>query len=282
MMEYIDFFLSRYFMMKRLFILLFLSLLLSTTVHAEQLLKLSTTTSTDNTGLLALLNKAFTESTDINVAVIAVGTGQALKLGANGDVDVALVHAPKAELEYVEEGYFIDRRYVMYNDFVLVGPVNDPAGITSAKTITEAMQKIAQSGSRFVSRGDDSGTHKKELQLWKTADINPSGDWYVQAGQGMGAVLKIADEMSGYALTDRGTQIAYQEKMQLKLLFEGDAKLSNPYHIMAVNPEKHPHVQTDMAKQYIDFVTGESGKQIIDSFMVNNQQLFFTALPETE
>lgn len=269
-------------MMKRLFILLFLSLLLSTTVHAEQLLKLSTTTSTDNTGLLALLNKAFTESTDINVAVIAVGTGQALKLGANGDVDVALVHAPKAELEYVEEGYFIDRRYVMYNDFVLVGPVNDPAGITSAKTITEAMQKIAQSGSRFVSRGDDSGTHKKELQLWKTADINPSGDWYVQAGQGMGAVLKIADEMSGYALTDRGTQIAYQEKMQLKLLFEGDAKLSNPYHIMAVNPEKHPNVQTDMAKQYIDFVTGESGKQIIDSFMVNNQQLFFTALPETE
>lgn len=269
-------------MMKRLFILLFLSLLLSTTVHAEQLLKLSTTTSTDNTGLLALLNKAFTESTDINVAVIAVGTGQALKLGANGDVDVALVHAPKAELEYVEKDYFIDRRYVMYNDFVLVGPVNDPAGITSAKTITEAMQKIVQSGSRFVSRGDDSGTHKKELQLWKTADINPSGDWYVQAGQGMGAVLKIADEMSGYALTDRGTQIAYQEKMQLKLLFEGDAKLSNPYHIMAVNPEKHPHVQTGMAKQYINFVTGEPGKQIIDSFMVNNQQLFFTALPETE
>ncbi|MDX1750941.1 MAG: substrate-binding domain-containing protein [Methylophaga sp.] len=268
--------------MKRLFILLFLSLLLSTTVHAEQLLKLSTTTSTDNTGLLALLNKAFTESTDINVAVIAVGTGQALKLGANGDVDVALVHAPKAELEYVDEGYFIDRRYVMYNDFVLVGPVNDPAGIASAKTITEAMQKIAQSGSRFVSRGDDSGTHKKELQLWKTADINPAGDWYVQAGQGMGAVLKIADEMSGYALTDRGTQIAYQEKMQLKLLFEGDAQLSNPYHIMAVNPEKHPHAQYKMATRYIKFMTGKKGQQIIDNFMVNNQQLFFTALPPKE
>jgi len=222
------------------------------------------------------------KSTGINVAVIAVGTGQALKLGANGDVDLALVHAPKAELEYVDEGYFIDRRYVMYNDFVVVGPANDPAGIASAETITVAMQKIAQSGSRFVSRGDNSGTHKKELQLWQTADINPTGSWYVQAGQGMGAVLKIADEMSGYALTDRGTQIAYQGKMQLKLLFEGDAMLSNPYHIMAVNPEKHPHVQSDMAKQYMDFVTSESAKQIIDSFMVNNQQLFFTARPETK
>ncbi|WP_300493784.1 substrate-binding domain-containing protein [uncultured Methylophaga sp.] len=268
--------------MKRLFILLFFSLLLSTTAHAEKLLKLSTTTSTDNTGLLAVLNKAFTESTDINVAVIAVGTGQALKLGANGDVDVALVHAPKAELEYVNDGYFIDRRYVMYNDFVLVGPVNDPAEIASAETITEAMQKIAQSGSRFVSRGDDSGTHKKELQLWKTTDINPSGNWYVQAGQGMGAVLKIADEMSGYALTDRGTQIAYQEKMQLKLLFEGDAQLSNPYHIMAVNPEKHPHVQFTMAKRYMDFMTGAEGQRIIDDFKVNDQTLFFTTTPPAE
>ena len=268
--------------MKRLLMFFLLSNLLVAPIYAESLVKLSTTTSTDNTGLLAVLNKAFMKSTDINVAVIAVGTGQALKLGANGDVDLALVHAPKAELEYVDEGYFIDRRYVMYNDFVVVGPANDPAGIASAETITVAMQKIAQSGSRFVSRGDNSGTHKKELQLWQTADINPTGSWYVQAGQGMGAVLKIADEMSGYALTDRGTQIAYQGKMQLKLLFEGDAMLSNPYHIMAVNPEKHPHVQSDMAKQYMDFVTSESAKQIIDSFMVNNQQLFFTARPETK
>jgi len=268
--------------MTRLSILFVIGLLLTSPVHAEKILKLSTTTSTDNTGLLAVLNDAFTESTDINVAVIAVGTGQALKLGANGDVDIALVHAPKAELEYVENGFFIDRRYVMYNDFVLVGPANDPAGIAAAKTISEAMQNIAESGSRFVSRGDDSGTHKKELQLWQSAKVSPSGSWYVQAGQGMGAVLKIADEMSGYALTDRGTQIAYQDKMQLKLLFEGDAMLSNPYHIMAVNPEKHPHVKAGMAKQYTDFMTGESGQQIIDNFKVNNQQLFFTAKPSTE
>ena len=265
--------------MKRLFSLLFISFLLTSTANAEQLLKLSTTTSTDNTGLLSVLNNAFTESTDIKVAVIAVGTGQALKLGANGDVDVALVHAPQAELEYVKQGYFIDRRYVMYNDFVMVGPTDDPAGIASAKNISEAMQKIVESGSRFVSRGDDSGTHKKELELWQTANISPSGSWYVQAGQGMGAVLKIADEMSGYALTDRGTQIAYQDKMQLKLLFEGGSMLSNPYHIMAVNPEKHPHIQATMAKQYMDFVTGEQGKHIIDNFALNNQQLFFTALP---
>ncbi|MDO8826328.1 substrate-binding domain-containing protein [Methylophaga sp.] len=268
--------------MKRLFSLLFISLLLSSSAYAEPLLKLSTTTSTDNTGLLGVLNKAFSESTDIKVAVIAVGTGQALKLGANGDVDVALVHAPQAELEYVENGSFIDRRYVMYNDYVLVGPADDPAGIASAKTIGEAMQNIAESGSRFVSRSDDSGTHKKELELWQDANINPSGSWYVQAGQGMGAVLKIADEMSGYALTDRGTQIAYQDKMRLKLLFEGGAMLSNPYHIMAVNPDKHPHVQSAMAKQYIDFVTGESGKQVIESFTINNQQLFFTTTPEND
>ncbi|AFI83659.1 substrate-binding domain-containing protein [Methylophaga nitratireducenticrescens] len=268
--------------MKRLLFLFLLSNLLLAPVKAESLLKLSTTTSTDNTGLLGVLNQAFTEATDINVAVIAVGTGQALKLGANGDVDVALVHAPKAELEYVEDGYFIDRRYVMYNDFVLVGPADDPARIDSAETIIEAMQKIAQAGSRFVSRGDDSGTHKKERQLWDAADITPTGNWYVQAGQGMGAVLKIADEMSGYALTDRGTQIAFQKKMQLKLLFEGDGMLSNPYHIMAVNPEKHSHTQINMAKQYMDFVTGESGKRIIENFKVNNQQLFFTARPETK
>lgn len=144
------------------------------------------------------------------------------------------------------------------------------------------MGKIAKSGSRFISRSDDSGTHKKELELWQAANISPTGSWYVQAGQGMGAVLKIADEMSGYALTDRGTQIAYQDKMQLTLLFEGGAMLSNPYHIMAVNPDKHPHVQSAMAMQYIDFMTSESGKQLIDNFKVNNQQLFFTAKPSTD
>lgn len=262
--------------------LLFLFLLVCQPAQADTPLKMSTTTSTENTGLLGKLNQAFTDMTAIDVAVIAVGTGQALKLGSTGDVDLALVHAPKAELEYVDNGFFIDRRYVMYNDFVLVGPADDPAGIRTAETIDVAMRKIAESGSRFVSRGDDSGTHKKELQLWQAADINPSGAWYVESGQGMGAVLKISDEMSGYTLTDRGTQIAYQDKMQLELLYEGGAKLTNPYHIMAVNPEKHSHVQSDIAERYINFVTSDNGKQIIDDFTVNNQQLFFTARPPAD
>lgn len=262
--------------------LLVLCLLISLPLQADTPLKMSTTTSTENTGLLGELNQAFTDMTAVDVAVIAVGTGQALKLGSTGDVDLALVHAPKAELEYVDNGFFVDRRYVMYNDFVLVGPADDPAGIKAAETVDAAMRKIAESGARFISRGDNSGTHKKELQLWETADITPSGQWYVESGQGMGAVLKITDEMSGYTLTDRGTQIAFQDKIQLELLYEGGVELTNPYHVMAVNPEKHPHVQSDMAEQYIDFITSDSGKQIIDAFKVNNQQLFFTAAPPTE
>lgn len=250
--------------------------------YGDALLKLSTTTSTDNTGLLKVLNEAFTAETGVRVAVISVGTGQALKLGANGDVDLALVHAPKAELEYVASGDFIDRQYVMFNDFVLVGPEADPAKVKNSPTIQDAFQQIANAEQRFVSRGDDSGTHKKEMAIWQQAGIQPGGRWYVQAGQGMGVVLTIAEEMGGYALTDRGTQIAYQDKMQLKIVSEGDALLSNPYHIMAVNPEKQAHVQYDLAMQYIAFVTSEKGKQVIDNFKLNNQQLFFTANPTVE
>lgn len=251
-------------------------------VHAKTHLKLSTTTSTDNTGLLKVLNDAFTAETGIKVAVISVGTGQALKLGANGEVDLALVHAPQLELEYITNGDFIDRQYVMYNDFVLVGPEVDPANVKTATTITQAFQQIADAEQRFVSRGDNSGTHQKELEIWQQADIQPSGRWYVQAGQGMGVVLTIAEEMGGYALTDRGTKIAYQDKMNLNIVSQGDALLSNPYHVMAVNPEKQPHVQYDSATQYIAFITSEKGKQVIDNFKLNNQQLFFTANPTAE
>ncbi|MEX1200802.1 MAG: substrate-binding domain-containing protein [Methylophaga sp.] len=244
-------------------------------IQAQEILKMSTTTSTDNSGLLKYLHDHYKSETGVQVAVIAVGTGKSLKLGANGDVDIALVHAPAAELKYVEQGYFVDRRAVMFNDFVIVGPENDPAGIKSAKTATEALAKIAESGADFVSRGDDSGTHKKELQLWQQAGIKPTGSWYIAAGQGMGAVLKLADEKLGYALTDRGTQIAFAEKMDLVVLNEGDPALGNPYHIMTVNPQKHSHVRTDLAKQYTDFITSEAGQQLIADFMVNGQQLFY-------
>jgi tungstate transport system substrate-binding protein len=252
-----------------------LAVLSSLSVQAVEHLKLSTTTSTDNSGLLAVLHPTFEKKYDVKVDVIAVGTGKALKIGSNGDVEVVFVHAPAAELKYVEQGDFIDRKAVMHNDFVLVGPENDSAQLQKAKSAAQALKLLADSQSEFVSRGDDSGTHKKEKALWQQAEIEPKGKWYIQAGQGMGAVLKIADEKQAYALTDRGTQIAYSDKMSLKVVYQGDEALFNPYHVMAVNPKNHSHVNYDLAKKYIDFVTGEQGQAIINDFRKAGQQLFY-------
>lgn len=249
--------------------------LIAQPIWAEDILKLATTTSTENSGLLAVLHPPFEEQNKLRIDVIAVGTGKALKIGGNGDVDAVFAHAPAAELKYVEQGDFIDRVAVMHNDFVIVGPEHDPADIASAKTVVEALQKIAQSQSRFISRGDDSGTHKKEIQLWKRAGIEPKGAWYVSVGQGMGVVLRIADDKQGYALTDRGTQIAFSDKLALKVQFEGDAALFNPYHVMAVNPEKDPHIRYDLARKYIDFVVSEQGQKIIAYYKKGGQQLFY-------
>jgi tungstate transport system substrate-binding protein len=250
--------------------------LMSSSAFAVEHLKLSTTTSTDNSGLLEVLHPAFEQKFDVKVDVIAVGTGKALKLGSNGDVDVVFVHAPRAELEYVQQGHFIDRTAVMHNDFVLVGPAADPARIASAANAAGAFIRIANAKADFVSRGDDSGTHKKELALWANGNLStPSGSWYIAAGQGMGAVLKIADEKQAYALTDRGTQIAYADKMSLSVLFEGDEVLFNPYHVMAVNPARHHHVKYDLAKKYIEFVSGPEGQTIIKNFRLHGQPLFY-------
>jgi len=163
----------------------------------------------------------------------------------------------------------------MHNDFVIVGPENDPADIASVKTVTEALIKISQTSSPFISRGDDSGTHKKERQLWKQAKIKPKGSWYMAVGQGMGAVLRIADDKQGYALTDRGTQIAYSDKITIKVQFEGDSALFNPYHVMAVNPEKGSHIRYDLAKKYINFVVSEKGQKIIADYKKGGEQLFY-------
>ncbi len=247
----------------------------SSAVFAVEHLKLSTTTSTENSGLLAVLNPAFEAKYDVKMDVIAVGTGKALKIGSNGDVDVVFVHAPAAELKYVESGDFIDRKAVMHNDFVIVGPDSDKADLADASSAADALQRIANTQSEFISRGDDSGTHKKEKALWKVAGIVPEGKWYIAAGQGMGAVLKIADEKQAYALTDRGTQIAYADKMSLNVRYQGDEVLFNPYHVMAVNPAKHPHVKYDLASKYIEFVTSEQGQAIIAGFRKANQQLFY-------
>lgn len=248
---------------------------------AETRVRMATTTSTDNSGLLAVLNPPFEQKYDLKLDVVAVGTGKALRIAADGDADIVFVHAPGAELKFVAQGYGVDRTAVMHNDFVIVGPESDPAGLAEAMSIEDAMTRIAQSGATFVSRGDDSGTHKKELGLWKLAGLQPEGSWYNAAGQGMGAVLVIANEKQGYALTDRGTYIAMQPKIALGVRYEGDEALFNPYHVMAVNPEKHAHVKYDLAKKYIEFVSGPEGQSIIAGFRKGGQQLFYPdAIPD--
>jgi tungstate transport system substrate-binding protein len=236
-------------------------------IQAEEIrLRLATTTSTDNTGLLKTLNPPFERMMNIKVDVIPVGTGKALKLGATGDVDVILVHARSAEDKFVNEGYGVNRRDVMYNDFVIIGPEVDPAGIKGMIDAKEAFKKIAEAQAPFVSRGDDSGTHKKELMLWEKSGIKPEGKWYFEAGQGMGAVLNMANEKQAYTLSDRGTYLAYSGKIELKILCEGDPDLINPYGIIAVNPARFPHVKYVYAMAYIGWVTSQEGQKIIREF----------------
>ncbi len=244
-------------------------------VSAEERLRMATTTSTENTGLLAVLNPAFEQQTGIKLDVIAVGTGKAIKLAENGDVDLILVHAPIAEKKFVEVGYGIDRKAVMHNDFVLIGPETDPANVKQACLLKEAMQSIFKSEATFISRGDDSGTHKKERAIWKLAELEPDGNWYLAVGQGMGAVLKIANDKQAYTLTDRGTWLAYRDKLELEIVSEGDPVLFNPYHVIAVNPTQHAHAKYKLASEYIYFITSKEGQMLIQNFKVKGEQLFY-------
>ena len=239
---------------------------LSSSGLAEERLKISSTTSTDNTGLFQALNPPFEKRFGCRVDVIAVGTGKALKIGEMGDSDVVFVHSRPAEDAFVAAGHGVNRRDVMYNDFIIVGPTNDPAGIRGTGDAKKALAAIAKAGGHFISRGDDSGTHKKEKSLWKKAGVAPKGRWYSEAGQGMGAVIQIANEKLAYTLADRGTYLAYKNKVSLKILCEGDADLFNPYGIMAVNPAKHPHVNYVLAMAYIGWVTSHEGQRIIRGF----------------
>ena len=243
-------------------------------VNAQERLRLATTTSTENSSLLAELHPPFEKKYGVKVDVIAVGTGKALRLGENGDVDVVIVHAPAAEISFVEKGHGVERLPVMHNDFVILGPQDDPAGLGSARTLNEVLQKLFDSGSYFVSRGDDSGTHKKEMSLWRTAGKNPVGSWYMAAGQGMGAVIQISNDKEAYTLSDRGTYIAHKDKIGLVTVFEGAPELFNPYHVIIVNPEKHPHVKTELAQKYVDFIRGEYGQKIIREFKKGGEILF--------
>lgn len=246
----------------------------NSTFAGETTLKLATTTSTENSGLMRVLVPAFEKHHDARVHVISTGTGKALRLAREGDVDVVLVHAREAEDKLVAEGYGVNRRDVMYNDFVLVGPNDDPAAIRTMKHGGAALRRIAETASLFVSRGDNSGTHKKEIRLWEEAGIVPQGSWYREAGQGMGKVLQMAGEMQAYTLTDRGTWIAYADRIPLELLVEGDPNLHNPYGIIAVNPKRYHDVNYAAAMQFIAWITSAEGQALIRDFKIAGKPLF--------
>ncbi|MGZ8450341.1 MAG: substrate-binding domain-containing protein [Candidatus Deferrimicrobiaceae bacterium] len=242
---------------------------------AEERLRMSTTTSTENSGLLAVLLPPFEKKFNCKVDVVAVGTGKSLKLGEAGDVDVVFVHARSLEDKFVANGFGVNRRDVMYNDFVLLGPADDPAGVGKAKSATDAYRAIAAKGIPFISRGDESGTHQKEKEIWASAGVVPRGAWYIEAGQGMGEVITMATEKRGYTLSDRGTYIAFRKKTDLVVVRQGDSNLWNPYGIIAVNPKKHAHVKYDLAMKLIDFVTGPEGQSLIAGYKVAGEPLFF-------
>lgn len=249
--------------------------------HAQQnkIVKLATTTSTENSGLLKVLLPMFEARTGYQVQVISVGTGKAIALGRDANVDVVLVHARPSEDAYMADGHGTVRRDVMYNDFIIVGPASDPAGVKGGKDVLEAMRRIRASGARFISRGDNSGTHQMENSYWKAVGQDPNGfkgqPWYVSAGVGMGQVLTMAGQMQGYTLTDRATYGAYRDKTGLSVLVEGDAKMFNPYGIMDVNPAKSPALNHAGAMALIDWITSAEGQAAIAAFKVDGQQLFF-------
>ena len=240
-------------------------------------LTLATTTSTQDSGLLDVLIPKFREKTGIEVRVVAVGSGQALELGRRGDADVLLTHAPAAEQEFMDEGWGEDRRPVMYNDFILVGPKTGPAMVKGQSSITEAFNRIAGQEAPFVSRGDESGTHQKEKEVWQKAGRDPQGDWYIHAGAGMAQVLRMAHEKQAYTLADRGTFLALQKELELVNLSKREPLLQNDYAVMTTSIKKHPHVNAAAARQFADFLTDPTTKKLIAEFGVDKfgEPLFF-------
>lgn len=237
-------------------------------------IRLATTTSTYHSGLLDHLLPIFETTTDYQVHVIASGTGKALRMGENGDVDLIMSHAPEAERKFVENGYGVKPRYLMYNDFVVVGPVEDPAQLKQHNDLSTVFKTISEQAVLFISRGDDSGTHKKELQIWKKIKISPDFSGYLSIGQGMGPTLNVASEMQAYTLTDRGTWLAYQNKLDLTVVYEGGPDLLNPYQVILVNPERYPDINYQGAKAFSDWLVSEQGQASINNFRVNDKVLF--------
>lgn len=256
--------------------LIALLLLLPAAVQAqERFITLASTTSTEQSGLFAHLLPAFTQATGIGVRVVAVGTGQALKLGERGDADVVLVHDRAAELRFVADGWGVGRQDVMHNDFVLIGPKADPAGVHGGMDIADAFRRVAAARAPFVSRGDDSGTHVAERRVWREAGIDPAGGWYRDIGGGMGAALNAAAGMGAYTLSDRGTWLAFRNRADLAIAVEGDARLFNPYGVMLVNPARHPAVKAAEGQAFIDWLVSPAGQGVVTGYRVDGKQVFF-------
>ncbi len=259
--------------MKLIIATVFLLMALPFNGHASEI-KLATTTSTEASGLLGLILPQFEKASGVKVKVISVGTGQALKLAERGDVDVLLVHSRPDEDKYMAAGFGTVRRDVMYNDFIIVGPKSDVAKLRGEKNASAALRRIAQTESKFISRGDDSGTHKKELSLWQEVSIVPKGKWYLEVGQGMGETLTMAGNMGAYTLTDRGTFLAHRARLGLEVIVSEVPGLFNPYGIMDVNPAKHPHAKQAEALKLIEWIVSPAGRMAILSLKVDGASLF--------
>jgi len=263
--------------MKRLFTSLILFLIAAIPLRAEDVMRMAVTTSFNNSGLADILLPEIKKDLDLEVQLLVVGTGQALKLGRAGDVDAILVHAKTAEEQFVGEGYGSHRREIMYNDFVLIGPESDPAGIAEAKSVAEAMTKISDAKAVFVSRGDDSGTHRREISLWAVAGLDAASfdaGWYRAAGAGMGATLNTAAGMQGYVMSDRASWLNFANKAGQKLLFSGDPVLFNQYAYLPVNPEKYPHVKNDLALKLEEWLVSDRAQEMIGAYEIAGEKLF--------
>jgi len=242
--------------------------------EAHSVIKLATTTSTENSGLLSALLPTFEKKSGYSVQVIATGTGQAIKLASQGDVDIVMTHAPVAEAKFVADGYGVQPRGLMENDFVVLGPKNDPAGAHDAKSVLEAFERIAAKPSAFISRGDNSGTHMKELEIWQQANVKTDFAGYTSVGQGMGKTLLMANELQAYTLTDRGTFVAFKAKLDLTISFEGGKELANPYQVMLINPTKYPELNHQGAQALSDWLISPEAQKMINEFTVQGEQLF--------
>ncbi|ABI58078.1 substrate-binding domain-containing protein [Alkalilimnicola ehrlichii MLHE-1] len=251
------------------------ALTLAGTAQARDYITLASTTSTEQSGLFQHIIPKFSEATGIDVRVIAVGTGQAFALARRGDVDSLLVHDPVGERAFVEAGYAVERRDVMYNDFVLIGPADDPADVGHADDIADALQRIAGARAPFTSRGDDSGTHRAEQRLWQAAGIAPSGRWYRALGGGMGPTLNTAAAMDAYVLSDRATWVAFDNRQRLEILFQGDEALHNPYGTLLLSAERHPHLNHERARQWHEWLLSETGQSAIARYTLRGERLFF-------